>query len=205
MNGTYSSPIWFGHIISAGTITPKRILSFSSLFSTWFFRKIYTKHSYQSYTNKINHIRKYLPPEEQIRHKNFVPAIIDKDVFDKVHYLLDNKRHHNVSANAGKPYHRYTGLLKCADCGSTFTCKTRKSKNRPPYQEYVCNKYDWYGKEHCSSHRIAETVLDQIIYDELLVIRDHTLESFKQIDIKLTMWQKNKILTQNNLEQLKRN
>lgn len=77
---------------------------------------------HQSYTNKINHIRKELPPEEQFRHENFVPAIMDK--------------------------------------------------------------------------------LDQIIYDELLVIRNHAQESFKRIDAKLTMWQKNKSLTQNNLEQL---
>lgn len=79
---------------------------------------------HQSYTNKINHIRKELPPEEQFRHENFVPAIMDK--------------------------------------------------------------------------------LDQIIYDELLVIRNHAQESFKRIDAKLTMWQKNKSLTQNNLEQLKK-
>lgn len=159
---------------------------------------------HQSYTNKINHIRKDLPAEEQFRHENFVPAIIDKDIFDKVQYLFENKKHHNVRASADKPYHRYTGLLKCADCGSTFTCKTRKWKNRPPYHEYVCNGYHRYGKEQCSSHRIPETVLDQIIYDELLAIRDHAQESFKQIDTKLTMWQKNKSLTRNNLEELKK-
>lgn len=154
---------------------------------------------HQSYTNKINHIRKNLPDDEHFRHENFVPAIIDKDVFDKVQYLLENKKHNNVRASSNKPYHRYTGLIKCGDCGSSFSCKTRKFRDREPYYEYVCNSYHRYGKEHCSPHRIKESALDKIIYDELLVIRDNAIENFKRIDAKLNTWQRNKSLTQNNI------
>lgn len=157
---------------------------------------------HQSYTNKINHIRKNLPAEEHIRHENFVPAIIDKDVFDKVQYILENKKHNNVRASSNKPYHRYTGLIKCGDCGSSFSCKTRKFKGRDPYCEYVCNSYHRYGKEHCTPHRIRESVLDKIIYDELLEIRDNAIENFKQIDAKLSTWKRNKSLAQNNIELL---
>lgn len=154
---------------------------------------------HQSYTNKINHIRKMLPTEEHFKHENLVPAIIDKDVFDKVQYLLENKKKNNVRASSNKPYHRYTGLIKCGDCGSSFSCKTRKFRDREPYYEYVCNSYHRYGKEHCTPHRIKESVLDKIIYDELLVIRDNAIENFKQIDTKLNTWQRNKSLAQNNI------
>lgn len=157
---------------------------------------------HQSYTNKINHIRKNLPTEEHFRHEIFVPAIIEKDVFDKVQFLLENKKNNNVRASSNKPYHRYTGLIKCGDCGSSFSCKTRKFRNREPYYEYVCNSYHRYGKEHCSPHRIKESVLDKIIYEELLLIRDNAIENFKQIDAKLNTWQRNKSLAQNNINLL---
>ena len=52
-----------------------------------------------------------------------------------------------------------------------------------------------YGKEHCTPHRIKESVLDKIIYDELLVIRDNAIENFKQVDVKLNTWQRNKSLS----------
>lgn len=124
---------------------------------------------------------------------------MDKDVFDKVQYLLENKKKSNVRASSNKPYHRYTGLIKCGDCGASFSCKTRKFRDREPYSEYVCNSYHRYGKEHCSPYRIKESVLDKIIYDELLVIRDNAIENFKQIDAKLNTWQRNKSLAQNNI------
>ncbi len=143
-----------------------------------------------------------MPAKEHFRHKNFVPTIIDKDVFSKVQYLLKNKKHNNVRASSNKPYHRYTALIKCGDCGSSFSCKSRKYKGKEPYYEYVCNSYHRYGKEHCTPHRIKESVLDKIIYDELLVIRDNLLENFKQIDAKLNTWQKNKSLAQNNINLL---
>lgn len=93
-------------------------------------------------------------------------------------------------------------MIKCGDCGSSFSCKTRKFKGRDPYCEYVCNSYHRYGKEHCTPHRIRESVLDKIIYDELLEIRDNAIENFKQIDAKLSTWKRNKSLVQNNIELL---
>ncbi len=152
--------------------------------------------------DKINKQRKTYSANEQIRHDNAVPAIVNKEDFDKVQMLLESKKKNNVRSTSNKPYHRYTGLIKCGDCGSSFSCKIRKWKDKPDRIEYVCNSYHRYGKEHCSPHRIKESVLDKIIFDELLVIRDNTTESFKQIDAKLNTWQKNKSLSQNNIKLL---
>ncbi|MCI6388595.1 MAG: recombinase family protein [Ruminococcus sp.] len=152
--------------------------------------------------DKINRQRKTYSTDEQIRHENAVPAIVSKEIFDKVQFLLESKKKDNVRATFDKPYHRYTGLIKCGDCGASFSCKIRKWKDKPDRIEYVCNSYHRYGKEHCSSHRINETVLDEIIYAELLNIRNQALENFKQIDAKLNLWKQNKSLAQNNIEQL---
>lgn len=152
--------------------------------------------------DKINRQRKTYSTEEQIRHENAVPAIVSKEDFDKVQFLLQSKKKDNVRATYDKPYHRYTGLIKCSDCGASFSCKIRKWKNKPDRIEYVCNSYHRYGKEHCSPHRINESVLDEIIYSELLNIRNQALENFKQIDAKLNLWKQNKSFAQNNIEQL---
>lgn len=149
--------------------------------------------------DKINRQRKTYSANEQIRHDNAVPAIVSKEDYDKVQMLLESKKKDNVRANFDKPYHRYTGLIKCDDCGSSFSCKIRKWKDKPDRIEYVCNSYHRYGKEHCSPHRINETVLDEIIYAELLNIREQAKENFKQIDAKLNLWKQNKSLAQNNI------
>ena len=152
--------------------------------------------------DKINRQRKTYSPDEQIRHENAVPAIVSKEDFDKVQMLLESKKKSNVRATFSKPYHRYTGLIKCADCGSSFSCKIRKWKDKPDRIEYVCNSYHRYGKEHCSPHRINETTLDEIVYAELLNIKEQAKENFKQIDAKLNLWKQNKSLSQNNIKLL---
>ncbi len=152
--------------------------------------------------DKINKQRKTYSTDEQIRHDNAVPALISKEDFDKVQMLLESKKKDNVRSNFDKPYHRYTGLIKCGDCGSSFSCKIRKCKDKPDRIEYVCNSYHRYGKEHCSPHRINESVLDEIVYSELLNIRQQAQENFKQIDAKLSLWKQNKALSQNNIKSL---
>ncbi len=149
--------------------------------------------------DKINRQRKTYSVDEQIRHENAVPAIVSKEDYDKVQMLLESKKRDNIRTTFDKPYHRYTGLIKCADCGSSFSCKIRKWKGKPDRFEYVCNSYHRYGKEHCSPHRINETVLDEIVYSELLNIREQAQEKFKHIDAKLSLWKQNKSLSQNNI------
>lgn len=53
---------------------------------------------HKTYTSKINHIRKDLPEEEQFKHENFAPAIISKEKWEQVQFLLSSKRNNNVRA-----------------------------------------------------------------------------------------------------------
>lgn len=137
---------------------------------------------HKSYTSKINHIRKELPAEEHFKHENAVPAIIPKEIWEQAQFLLEQKPKRNVRASSGNTHHRYTGLIKCGDCGSSFSCKRRYWRNNPPRMEYVCNGYHRYGKENCSPHKIGEEVLDRLILKELEELKIMAHENFKRVD-----------------------
>lgn len=143
---------------------------------------------HKSYTSKINHVRKELPPEEHFRHENAVPAIISKEIWEQAQFLLTQKPKNNVRASSGKPCHRYTGLIKCGDCGSTMICRTRNWRDNPTRCEYTCNGYHRYGKNNCTPHTIGEKVLDKLIYDELLEIKRIAYENFENVDKNIRKW-----------------
>ena len=142
---------------------------------------------HRSYTNKIDHIRKQLPPEEHYRHENMVPAIIDRDVWERVQILLQDKVRHNVRAAPGKPFHRYTGLITCAECGSVFICRKRVWRGIER-NEYVCNGYHRYGKNNCTPHRIDESELDRIIIGELKRLKDKITEDYDKVEENVRRW-----------------
>lgn len=157
---------------------------------------------HKTYTSKINHIRKDLPEEEQFKHENFAPAIISKEKWEQVQFLLSSKRNNNVRASSSNPCHRYTGLIECGDCGCTFVCKKRKWKDKPERIEYNCNGYHRYGKEHCTAHRIDEDYLDKLIYNELMSIKDEALANYKSIESDVKKLMSNKNSVNNKLKQL---
>ena len=143
---------------------------------------------HKSYTNRINHVRRDIPAEEQFRHEGAVPAIIDRNDWERVQLLLLEKTKKRVRAASGKPFHRYTGLIKCGDCGATFTCVTRRDKDKPVRYEYVCNGYHRYGKDTCTSHRIGEEQLDKLIYGELKSARRKLERCYESIESEIKRW-----------------
>lgn len=133
-----------------------------------------------------------MPEEEHFRHENFVPAIISKEIWEQAQFLLSDKVKRNVRAGSGKPCHRYTGLIKCGDCGSTFVSKTRKWREKPDRIEYNCNGYHRYGGEHCTPHRVNESTLDKLIYDELLLIKELAQNNWISIESDIKKWMSRK-------------
>lgn len=146
---------------------------------------------HKSYTNKINRIRRSLSEEEHFRHENFVPAIISKETFETVQTLIESKRRSHVRASKNKPYHRYSGLLFCAECGSAFTCQIRKWKETVRF-EYVCHGYRRFGKKHCASHRIKEETLDELILDELKRLKVEAAEKIQSVEADIKRWSEQK-------------
>ena len=158
---------------------------------------------HKTHTNKIYHTREVLPVEENFVHEDFVPAIISKEKWEQVQTIFEQKKK-NVRASSGKPCHRYTGLLRCEECGCNFVCKIRRWAGLPDRYEYNCTSYHRYGKNYCTPHRINESMLDELIYKELLSIKDKAIANYQSIETDIKRWMKSKSNVSNKLDELNR-
>jgi len=129
---------------------------------------------------------KLIPPEEQIRHENFVPAIITRELWEQAQFLLKDRPESNVRAGKQK-IHRYISLIKCEDCGRNLTVK-RRMWNGAERIEYVCTSYHRYGREYCTPHRINESALDNLIFDELINIKSMADRNWQTIEKQVKDW-----------------
>lgn len=124
----------------------------------------------ESYTGVlVNHVKeerngkqKTVPAGEHIRHENYYPILIERSKWEQVQRRLDEHTAFFLASRPGmdnRPSHRYTGLLRCADCGAPFVPMIR-CWNGNKRIEYVCKTYNRQGKTVCSSHRIREERID---------------------------------------------
>ena len=127
---------------------------------------------------------KRLEQKEWYRHENFFPAMIERDIWEKVQQKLKAQAR---PANGNKAKHRYAGLILCKECGSPFVPMIRywNGKRRV---EYVCKGYHRNGKSYCSSHRIHEEVLDAAVQEFVQTMRIRMTEEQKGLKQKQKRW-----------------
>ena len=121
---------------------------------------------HKSERNKINKTFRFTEPEEQFRHENYLPPIITPELWEQTQMMLAERKRLNVRAAPSQEILRYSGLLRCADCGRVMFGRRIHLKSGERVT-YVCSTYNRFGKEHCSQHQIDESVLDRLIIDEL--------------------------------------
>ena len=155
---------------------------------------------HKSERNKINKTFRFTEAEEQFRHENFLPVIINKELWEQVQQLLELRKQDNVRAGEGNTIHRYSGLIVCGDCGRAFTAKTIRNKNSKR-TEYWCSTYIRYGKEHCGSHALREEYLDEIIIEELRNTKTQYQRIWDAMQHTVDQWTPK---TTNTLSQLKK-
>ena len=155
---------------------------------------------HKSERNKINKTFRFTEAEEQFRHENFLPVIINKELWEQVQQLLELRKQDNVRAGEGNTIHRYSGLIVCGDCGRAFTAKTIRNKNSKRI-EYWCSTYIRYGKEHCGSHALREEYLDEIIIEELRNTKQQYQRIWDAMQHTVDQWTPK---TTNTLSQLKK-
>ena len=153
-------------------------------------------------TNKINKTFRFIPPEEQYRHENAVPAIIDRETWQQAQFLLQKRVKDRVRAAPGQKIHRYTGIIECADCHSVCTARTRKLPQGGRRVEYICNTYHRYGKEYCTTHLIREEVLDDLVYKELLRVKKMAHANWEAIDALAKDWAAQKFNAERQIDRL---
>ena len=155
---------------------------------------------HKSERNKINKTFRFTEVDEQFRHENFLPVIINKELWEQVQQLLELRKQNNVRAGEGNTIHRYSGLIVCGDCGRAFTAKTIRNKNSKRI-EYWCSTYIRYGKEHCGSHALREEYLDEIIIEELRNTKQQYQRIWDTMQHTVDQWTPK---TTNTLSQLKK-
>ena len=78
--------------------------------------------------NKINGNMIRVAPEEQIVHEGLIPAIIDKTEFEAVNAMFIKRVEKGVRAKSNSIY-KFTGLLKCGECGKNLVTIGSVSKS----------------------------------------------------------------------------
>lgn len=100
--------------------------------------------------------------QEIITVENAIPVIIDPKLFEEV----QNKMNSHVKRynTAIEPY-LLSGILKCENCGASYSGDTR-TKNGTPYFYYYCNGKK-NKKNHCDSVSIPREKIETLVLDYL--------------------------------------
>ncbi|MFQ8766677.1 MAG: recombinase family protein [Oscillospiraceae bacterium] len=142
---------------------------------------------HKSERNKINKTFRYTEPEERFRHENYLPPIITPELWNQAQMMLSERKRLNVRAAPSQEILRYSGLLRCADCGRAMFGRRIHLKNGERIV-YVCSTYNRYGKEHCSQHQIDESILDRLIMDELKNTKVLYQQNWDALEHLITQW-----------------
>ena len=115
------------------------------------------------------------PPSEWILIKGNHPAIINKEVFDKVQERIKQKRFFRGRAVASKGL--LVGLVRCGYCGKNLYYKTNrrslsyreKHPNIVPYCDYYCatSSHQGSGLTECNGHIMGAKKLEEIIIKKI--------------------------------------
>ena len=142
---------------------------------------------HKSERNKINKTFRFTEPEEQFRHENYLPPIITPELWEQTQMMLAERKRLNVRAAPSQEILRYSGLLRCADCGRVMFGRRIHLKSGERVV-YACSTYNRYGKEHCSQHQIDESVLDSLIIDELRNTKALYQQNWDALEQLIAQW-----------------
>ena len=115
----------------------------------------YSTRSYKD-KRKVEH-----PREECMVLENTHPALVSREVWDIVQRVRQHKRRRTNMDEQNK----YSGLVVCADCGSTMVLHRAHTMSRS-YNHFTCRTYKKDGTL-CTAHYIRECILDDVILEDL--------------------------------------
>ena len=118
-----------------------------------------------------------LPKDQWIIKKNAHPAIIDKELFNKVNLITSNDKADEIRNR--KYDYLLKGLVKCEECGKTMIVRRIKnSRKELKHCIYLCRTYATYRNHNlCTMHYFREDLLNEIVISKLRNIFT------KQVDI----------------------
>ena len=155
--------------------------------------------NHKTVTNKIRKTKTQVPKDEQYRHENFCEPIIEESVWNQTQFLLAQRAVIKPRSKNGNKLHRYTGIIKCADCGSSMIARKRKWRGNE-YTEYTCNSCHRYGKQYCTPHTVRESQLDELVVDEIRQLHEYILSESEKYDRIVRDWNQKKPLYDKQIE-----
>lgn len=126
-------------------------------------------------SHKVHNIIR-VAEEDWIRNKQHHESIIKEEVFYHVQDVLYNR---NVRVNNSGTYNKYSGFIKCPECGNNLYRFTRKKRNKEKVF-YYCGTY--IRTKKCNKHYILESELDEIVLTTLNNYIDLICEIRKKIE-----------------------
>ncbi len=113
---------------------------------------------------KRNHHRSK-PKEEIIRVEGGIPAIISKELFERVKTKMDkNKR--SPGSNKAKEIYLLSGIIFCGKCGSAMVGNSRiGGRNKTKYISYECSARK--RKRTCDMKSVAAQYIENLVIEEL--------------------------------------
>ena len=109
------------------------------------------------------------PEDEWIRVEGTHEAIVSREVWDTVTAIDRKKVRKSAPSDGNRSI--FTGLVYCADCGfkmrnhiERFTYKDGRPGR---YSSFICGNYSRSGKSACTVHTIYETVLTQLVLEDI--------------------------------------
>jgi len=112
--------------------------------------------------NKRNAKTRQEKPESEIVHID-VPAIIDREIFDKVQKTLQARNPQVNPPRAVTGPILLTGLAHCSSCGSAMTLRTGTSKGGNIYRYYSRSSAMRIGEKASKGRSIPMEKLDQLV------------------------------------------
>lgn len=124
--------------------------------------RVYFKHNYHDRSSiQPKHVRS---KEEWVTKENAHPAIIDKELFDKVQERFTLRK-----GRDGRHYdspHLLSGFLYCTHCGHRYFGQYKYHKGLK-VPNYICGGYHNKGKHICSSFSVAANKLDTAVINHI--------------------------------------
>ena len=97
---------------------------------------------------------KMLPKEKNYRFEEHHEPIIEKEQFERVQKLLQERAETLSYYKRGKNYYIFGGFIRCGECGASGTGFQRRGK-----KYYECLNYSKYRKLRCVSTSVSEAYI----------------------------------------------
>ena len=96
--------------------------------------------------------------------ENTHPPLVDKEVFNKVQQIIENRKPDNVHPRILDSQYMLSGLIYCKKCGSKLIGTSAKSSR---FFYYTCWKHLKCGKSICSSKAVPKVKIENFIVSRI--------------------------------------